>query len=93
MVQLTNEQRVWICLEFARSPDLAVYDFFLWGFLKQAIWTKPLAEQPKYLRELRAAIVSACDDLQRDMIIRAFTGMVDGVARCIEVDERAFSNE
>ena len=46
------------------------------------------------LRELRwLAIVSACGELQQDMIRRAFTGMVHRVTKCIEVDGRAFSDE
>ena len=36
--------------------------FFLWGFLKQKIWTKPATEQPKNLWELRASTIAVCND-------------------------------
>ena len=39
-----------------RSPDLAIYDFFLRRYLKHSIWNVPMNNQPKKLRELRNAI-------------------------------------
>ena len=64
--------------------------FFLWGQLKQAIWTKPIDQQPKNLVELRAAIVSACEELDPVMIRRAFTGMVSRARKCVEANGNSF---
>ena len=55
-----------------RSPDLAVCDFFLCGYLKQQIWDVPHNQQPQTLRALRFAIVDACNNLQQQMIRNAF---------------------
>ena len=30
-----------------RSPDLAIYDFFFWAYLKQQIWNVPHEQQPR----------------------------------------------
>ena len=45
-----------------RSPDLAVSDFFLWGYLKQQIWEVPHNQQPQTLRALPTAVVQACNN-------------------------------
>ena len=51
-----------------RSPDLAICDFFLWGYLKQQIWNVPHDQQPQNLEELRNSIVTACRNLEQRMI-------------------------
>ena len=76
-----------------RSPDLAIYDFFLWGYLKHSIWNVPMNNQPKNLRELRNAIQRECANLNRDLIRRAFTGMISRAQRCMEVRGHTFPNE
>ena len=40
-----------------RSLDLAIPDFFLWGYIKDQIWKVPRNQQPSDLNQLRAAIV------------------------------------
>ena len=76
-----------------RSPDLAICDFFLWGYLKHSIWNVPMNNQPKNLRELRNAIQRECANLNRDLIRRAFTGMISRAQRCMEVRGHTFPNE
>ena len=76
-----------------RSPDLAICDFFLWGFLKHKIWNVPVIDHPKNLRELRNAIRRECENLNRDMIIRAYHGMISRTRRCIESRGHGFPNE
>lgn len=46
-----------------RSPDLTVCDFFLWGYLKHAIWNVPRNLQPQNLQDLCAAIIAASENL------------------------------
>ena len=75
-----------------RSPDLAVCDFFLWGYLKQQIWDVPHNQQPQTLRALRAAIVQACNNLQQ-MIRNAFDGMLTGARRCIISEGHVFESQ
>ena len=64
-----------------RSPNLAVHDFFLWGYMK--IWDVPHNQQPQTLRALRAAIVQACNNLQQQMIRNVFDGMLTRAMRWI----------
>ena len=77
----------------ARSPDLAICDFFLWGFLKQYIWEKPVAEQPHHLRALKNAIQDASNHLNQNTIRRAFQGMVHRVRKCMNENGNEFPNE
>ena len=76
-----------------RSPDLTVCDFFLWGYLKHQIWNVPTQQQPSNLGELRQAIIMASNNLEQDMIEKAFHCMLSRARRCVQVDGHAFSNE
>ena len=76
-----------------RSSDLAVCDYFLWGYLKQQIWDVPHNQQSQILRALRVAIVQACNNLQQQMIKNAFDGMLTRVTRCISSGGHAFENQ
>ena len=76
-----------------RSPDLAICDFFLWGYLKQQIWNVPHEQQPTNMRQLRDAIVLACESLNQQMIQRSFDAMVSRARRCIRARGHTFSDE
>lgn len=76
-----------------RSPDLTVCDFFLWGYMKQAIWNVDLHEQPKNLEDLRAAILRVARSIPADMISRAFDGMVGRCEKCIEANGLWVTND
>lgn len=76
-----------------RSPDLAICDFFLWGYLKHKIWNVPVNQQPQNLLQLRQSIQRECNNLDRQMIQRAFDGMVSRTRLCIDQRGRAFRNE
>ena len=52
-----------------RSPDLAVCDFFLWGFIKDNVYVPPL---PKTLPELRKRINTAIENVTQDMLERVW---------------------
>ena len=76
-----------------RSPDLTVCDIFLWGYLKHQIMNAPHHEQPSNLRELREAIVTACRNLDPQMIRNSFDCMLTRARNCILVGGHAFPNE
>ena len=76
-----------------RSPDLAICDFFLWGYLKQTIWNVPVELQPQNLQQLRDAIIRACNGINRDMIANSFDGMLKRCRKCIAADGHIFENE
>ena len=74
----------------ARSPDLAICDFFLWGQLKQMIWDVPLENQPQDLNQLEQKLREACNNLNREFLQKAFDGMVNRARRCIDVNVLIF---
>ena len=69
-----------------RSPDLAILDFFAWGYLKQKIWDVPKNQQPRDIEQLKAAIIRECRALPREIILRSFEAMVSRARRCIDAD-------
>ena len=50
-------------------------------------------QQPRNLRELREAIVSACESMGQEMIQNAFDGMISRAQRCILAQGHAFPDE
>ena len=77
----------------ARSPDLTVCDFFLWGYLKHEIWRQDVRLQPTNLGQLQAAIVNQCQNLHPIMIRDAFRAIVDRARKCLNVNGLTFPNE
>ena len=65
----------------ARSPDLTVPDFFLWGFLKDRVFRRRIMT----IQELKQAIVdevTAIDDLRR----RVYGYFQTRLQQCIDVN-------
>lgn len=52
-----------------RSPDLTPCDFFVWGYVKDSVFVPPL---PVDLPELRARIINAFEQINRDMLRRVW---------------------
>ena len=52
-----------------RSPDLTPCDFFLWGFVKDSVYLRPL---PTSLKELRNRITHALQTITADMLQRVW---------------------
>ena len=75
----------------SRTPDLAICDVFLWGYLKQHIWNVPLYQQLHSLEELRISIMTACCNLEQRTIHDSFDAMVS--RQCIRARGHAFPNE
>ena len=50
-------------------------------------------QQPRNLRQLREAIVSACESLDQEMIQNAFDGMISRAQRCIQAQGHVFPDE
>ena len=66
----------------ARSPDLTPCDFFLWGYLKQKVFTSP----PPNIQTLRERIVNEINQLRAkpEFIINSVRGMRRRAEVCIE---------
>ena len=76
-----------------RSPDLAVPDFFLWGYIKQEIWKVPRNQQPASWRQLRAAITRECRNIPRNVIQNAFHAVIQKCQKCINARGHVFADE
>ena len=75
-----------------RSPDLAILDFFAWGYLKQMIWGANRDRHPRNIEQLKAAIVRECAALPREMVSNAFQSLTNRARRCIAANGRHFEN-
>ena len=63
----------------ARSPDLSPCDFFLWGHLKAEVFKS----RPITLTELKAAIVTAVNEISMGMINRVMDNFRDRLQKCV----------
>ncbi|XP_070521818.1 uncharacterized protein [Cardiocondyla obscurior] len=70
----------------ARSPDLNVLDYFVWGHIKAQV--EPVREGT--VEEVRAAIIAAFDTVTPDMAQRATQQIVRRAELCLQVQGRHF---
>ena len=63
----------------ARSPDLTPCDFYLWGRLKDIVYS----ERSTTRDELRERIRIACAELSKDEIKRACHAVPDRMRACV----------
>ena len=76
-----------------RSPDLAILDFFLWGYLKHKIWSVQRNQQPSNIEQLKESIRRNCREIPRNKILDSFQGMINRCNKCIEADGNTFADE
>jgi hypothetical protein len=67
------------------SPDLTVYDFFLWGYIKDRVYRT----LPGSLDELEARIRHEFEILSQAMIDRAVDGYAHRLEKCLERNGRS----
>jgi hypothetical protein len=53
------------------SPDINLYDFFLWGFMKDKLYSR----KPGSVMELRAMIIQLCCTISEDLCRKVITNM------------------
>ena len=58
-----------LCAWPARSPDLTVCDFFLWGYVKDKVYVPPL---PANIDDMKARITAAIKTVDRDILRRVW---------------------
>uniref|UniRef100_A0A0N5BGY5 Transposable element Tc3 transposase n=1 Tax=Strongyloides papillosus TaxID=174720 RepID=A0A0N5BGY5_STREA len=63
-----------------RSPDLTVCDFFLWGYLKQRVYSHKIEN----LNDLRQTIIKELSEIPLDMIRRAVDNFYKRSQKCVE---------
>ena len=68
----------------ARSPDLSICDYFLWGYLKDKVFRS----RPHTLAELKERITDEVNAIPRDMCARAARNFWDRLQQCIDANGR-----
>ena len=63
----------------ARSPDLTVPDFFLWGFLKSRVYVN----KPETLESLKENIRQECENLSPEVLARVMKNAINRVRMVI----------
>ena len=66
----------------ARSPDLTVPDFFLWGFLKDRVFQWLIMT----IQELKQAIVDEVAAIDEDLRRRVYGNFQTRLQQCIDVN-------
>jgi len=66
----------------ARSPDLTVQDFFLWGFLKDRVFRRRIMT----IQELKQAIVDEVTAIDEDLQRRVYGNFQTRLQQCIDVN-------
>jgi len=66
----------------ARSPDLTVPDFFLWGFLKDRVFRRRIMT----IQELKQAIVDEVAAIDEDLLSHVYGNFQTRLQQCIDVN-------
>ena len=66
----------------ARSPDLTLPDFFLWGFLKDRVFRRRIIT----IQELKKAIVDEVAAIDGDLRKRVYGNFQTRLQQCIDVN-------
>lgn len=69
-----------------RSPDLTVCDFFLWGYLKEQVYTHSFNND----EELKRSIEEELLRIPRSFFVRAYESFVTRCYQCVAVDGLQF---
>lgn len=71
-----------------RSPDLTSPDFFLWGYLKDAVYR----QAPTTQENMRVRIRDACRAIPRDVLLRTVDGFERRVQACLNMNGGIFEH-
>lgn len=63
----------------ARSPDLSVCDFFLWGYLKSKVYVN----KPRTLEDLKEAITQEVASITAEMLEKVFDSFAERLEECM----------
>lgn len=73
----------------ARSPDLAPCDYFLWGYLKNKIYSHGPLET---IALLKNRILEECKNIPSQFIVNAVNNFENRLAHCLEIRGGIFEN-
>lgn len=71
-----------------RSPDLTPLDFFLWGYLKDRVYT----EQSSSLENLKERIIVACSSITSEMLKSVTASILTRYEKCVSNNGGHFEN-
>ena len=71
-----------------RSPDLTPLDFFLWGYVKDKVYTT----KPATIDELKVAIDNECSRLPIEMIHKVFNSISSRYQQCLNNNGHQFEH-
>lgn len=74
----------------ARSPDLSVMDFFVWGFIKDKVFADN--HQELTIHDLKTAIIAAFASIDNNMLCRAFDNFIKRCQECVDNNGRHVHN-
>ena len=63
-----------------RSPDMTPPDFFLWGYVKNVVYS----QKPQTLEELKQSISQCFNQIPTDMLARACQSVPNRCQLCVE---------
>ncbi|XP_031357888.1 uncharacterized protein LOC116181640 [Photinus pyralis] len=72
----------------ARSPDLSICDYFLWGYLKEKVFKR----RPHTIAELRQRIIEEVNAIPRDICARATENFRHRLQQCVDANGRHLSD-
>ena len=73
----------------SRSPDLAMNDFWLWGYARDQIYKNP---RPVSMEDLRDRVVTVLDSIDRQLIRRAYSNFLKRCEACVSVEGGHFEH-
>lgn len=71
-----------------RSPDLTPPDFFLWGYIKEIVYSTP----PTTQQDMKIRIRDAFESVTPQMLSRVKNGFEKRIRKCLEMEGRHFEH-
>ena len=69
-----------------RSPDITPMDFFVWGVIKDSVYSR----KPRSVEDLRQFVIDAFANLDHDLCTKVCHSVVPRCRKCIEAEDLQF---
>ena len=69
-----------------RSPDITPMDFFVWGVIKDSVYSR----KPRSVEDLRQFVIDAFANLDHDLCTKVCHSVVSRCRKCIEAEGLQF---
>jgi len=71
-----------------RSPDLSVYDFFLWGYLKSKVYVR----KPRTVDDLKVSVREEIAIVPQKMLVNVMQNFEERLRTCVRQEGRHLSD-